>query len=340
MTGEMRPEQAQRPGARTHPSLPWFRLARFGMFVHWGLYALAAGRWRGTTVPGIGEWIMCHARIPATEYATLAARFDPKHFDPQAWVALAKRAGQRYVVLTAKHHDGFCLWHTKLTGYNTVDATPFGRDVVAEVADECRRQGMPFGVYYSQTQDWHHPDGDGNDWDYAEAGKDFDGYVEHYVKPQVRELLTGYGPLCVVWFDTPRRITRRQSQELVDLVHELQPGCLVNGRIGNGLGDYATATDNHLPDDVVDGDWETPVSINNTWGYRSDDHDWKSAAQLISTLAMAASRGGNVLLNVGPDGDGRIPEPSARRLDEVGRWLAEHPAGADGTDSATAVQRG
>lgn len=322
--GAMKPEQRQRPEARDHPSLPWFRDAKFGMFIHWGLYALAAGSWRGESVPGIGEWIMQRARIPVAEYEQLATRFAPEHFDAAEWVTLARRAGQRYIVLTSKHHDGFCLWHTELTGYNSVEATPFGRDVVGELADECRRQGMPFGLYYSQTQDWHHPDGDGNDWDYDEAGKDFDGYIEHYVKAQVRELLTGYGPLCLMWFDTPRRISRKHSRELVELVHELQPSCLVNGRIGNGLGDYATATDNFVPADVVDGEWETPVTINDTWGFRADDHNWKPADALLDILATAASRGGNVLLNVGPDGEGRIPEPSVRCLEEIGRRLAEH----------------
>lgn len=318
----MRPEQAQRPDAWRHPSLDWFRQATFGLFIHWGLYAIPAGRWNDSEVPGIGEWIMNRARIPVDEYSVLTDQFNPTAFDPAEWVDLAKRAGQRYMVLTAKHHDGFCLWPTQQTHYNVVDATPFGRDIVGELAEECRKQQLPFGLYYSQTQDWHHPDGDGNDWDYDESAKNFDAYIDDYVKPQVRELLTSYGPLCLIWFDTPRRISVKQSSELLELVHELQPECLVNGRIGNGLGDYGQAADNAIPDHPVEGQWETPVTMNGTWGYKVDDHQWKSVEQLQQTLTDVSANGGNVLLNVGPDASGKIPPESVSRLTALGEWLA------------------
>jgi alpha-L-fucosidase len=319
--GAIREAMWQRPEARRDARLEWWRAARFGMFIHWGLYAIPAGQWKGQTIPGIGEWIMHRARIPVAEYEKLAEQFNPTQFDPAAWVSLAKRAGQKYLVITAKHHDGFCMFDTELTSYNIVDATPFGRDPMKELAAECARQGVRLCFYYSQTQDWHHPNGDGNDWDYDEATKDFDGYIEEYVKPQVRELLTNYGPIGLIWFDTPKRLSVAQSRSLLDLVHTLQPACLVNGRLGNALGDYAEAGDNRIPDGVVDVDWETPATINDTWGFRSDDHNWKSVPELIHKLVDITSKGGTYLLNVGPTAEGVIPQPSVERLVAMGEWL-------------------
>jgi alpha-L-fucosidase len=240
-------------------------------------------------------------------------------------------AGQRYLVITAKHHDGFCLFKSAFTRYNIVDATPFGRDPLKELAAECQQQGVKLCFYYSQTQDWHHPDGDGNDWDYDEASKDFAGYIESYVKPQVRELLTNYGPIGLIWFDTPRRITVDQSQQLLDLVHQIQPDCLVNGRLGNHLGDYASARDNVIPGQTLDADWETPATINDTWGFKAEDHYWKSTTTLIRDLVDIASKGGNYLLNVGPTAEGRIPEPSVERLLRVGAWLETNGKAVYGT---------
>lgn len=323
----IRPGQEQRPDARTDSRLDWWRADRFGMFIHWGLYAIPAGRWRGVTVPGrdgrkpLGEWIQLVARIPVAEYEPLATKFNPTKFDADAWVALAKRAGQRYLVITAKHHDGFCMFDSKFTDYDIVDATPFGRDPMHELARACQEHGIKLCFYYSQTQDWHHPDGDGNDWDYVEEQKKFDGYIETYVKPQVRELLTNYGPIGLIWFDTPKRISQEQSRALVDFVHELQPDCLVNGRIGNGLGDYAESADNAIPSELLDVDWETPATINDTWGFMVDDHNWQPAEELIRKLVDIASKGGNYLLNVGPTAEGIIPDPSVERLEAIGQWL-------------------
>jgi alpha-L-fucosidase len=322
--GAIRQEAQQRAGARADARLDWFRDAKFGLFIHWGLYAIPAGVWKGQDIPGIGEWIMHKARIPVAEYEPLAAQFNPVAFDAAAWVRLAREAGMRYVVLTSKHHDGFCMYKTAITGYNIVDATPFGRDIAKELAFECQRQGIKFGFYYSQTQDWHHPDGDGNDWDYDEARKDFAGYIEHYVKPQVREILTNYGPICLIWFDTPRRITPEQSRSLVDFVHALQPDCLVSGRIGNTLGDYAEARDNAYPAEALALDWEVPATINDTWGFKTHDHNWKSPTELIRKLVDVTSKGGNYLLNVGPTAEGIIPQPSVDRLVAVGEWLRQN----------------
>ena len=315
------PERGQREGARDDARLDWWRDAKFGLFIHWGLYAIPAGEWNGQKVPGIGEWIMKRAEIPVAEYEPLAQQFNPVKFDAAAWVALAKKAGQKYIVITSKHHDGFCIFRSQAGDYNIVEASPFGRDILKELADECQKQGIRLGFYYSQTQDWHHPDGDGNDWDFDEAEKDFDGYIKNYVMPQVRELLTNYGPIALIWFDTPKRITTEQSQALLELCHEIQPDCLVSGRLGNALGDYASAGDNRIPEMAVDVDWETPATINDTWGFKSDDHNWKSTADLIQKLVDIVSKGGNYLLNVGPTAEGVIPQPSVDRLLAMGEWL-------------------
>lgn len=315
-------DRGQRPEARTDPRLDWWRAAKFGLFIHWGLYAIPAGMWKGQAIPGIGEWIMQRAQIPVAEYEQLAQEFNPVQFDAAAWVALAKAAGMNYIVITSKHHDGFCLFKSAHTSYSTVDATPFGRDVLAELAAECQRQGIRLGFYYSQTQDWHHPGGDGNDWDFTPSPQAFADYIENYVKPQVRELLTNYGPIAIIWFDTPKGISRAQSESLLELVHSIQPDCLVCGRLGNGLGDYASAGDNRIPGELTDLDWETPATINDTWGFKINDQNWKSSSALIQKLVDIVSKGGNYLLNVGPTVEGLIPQPSVERLEALGRWLA------------------
>jgi alpha-L-fucosidase len=321
MPPAIREGTAQRAGAGRDPRLDWWREARFGLFIHWGLYALPAGEWRGERIPGIGEWIMYRARIPVREYEALAKDFNPVHFNAAEWVSLAKRAGLKYITITAKHHDGFCMFDTALTDYNIVKATPFGRDPMKELAAECQKQGLRLCFYYSQTQDWHHPNGDGNDWDFDPAAKDFAGYLRNYVQPQVRELLTQYGPIGLIWFDTPKGITPEQSRELLDLVHSLQPDCLVSGRLGNALGDYAQAGDNRIPEAAVASDWETPATINDTWGFKWYDENWKSVPDLVHKLVDIVSKGGNYLLNVGPTAEGAIPQASVDRLLAMGRWL-------------------
>lgn len=324
-------DRSQRPGARNDPRLDWWRAAKFGLFIHWGLYAIPAGIWKGRAIPGIGEWIMQRAEIPVAEYEKLAGQFNPVKFDAAAWVALAKAAGMKYIVITSKHHDGFCIFHSAHTEYNIVDATPFGRDVLAELAAECQKQGMRLGFYYSQTQDWHHPGGDGNDWDFTPSAAAFADYIDNYVKPQVTELLTHYGPIAVIWFDTPKGISRAQSESLLELVHSLQPDCLVCGRLGNGLGDYASAGDNRIPGELTEMDWETPATINDTWGFKVNDHNWKSSTELIQKLVDIVSKGGTYLLNVGPTAEGVIPQPSVERLEEMGRWLAVNGESVYGT---------
>jgi alpha-L-fucosidase len=314
------PLTSQTPGNRQR--LQWWTEARFGMFVHWGIYSIPAGEWHSQPVAGLGEWIMNRGKIPVRDYEKLAAQFNPEKFNADEWVQTAKRAGMKYLTITSKHHDGFAMFGSKVSTYNIVDATPFHRDAMKELAAACQRGGIKLCFYYSQTQDWHEPDAVGNDWDWPDDNrKNFQKYYDEKVIPQVRELLTNYGPIGLIWFDTPRNMTREQSQKLADLVHQLQPLCLVSGRVGNGLGDYDSAGDNQISVGAVPRPWETPVTMNDTWGFRKDDHNWKSAQVLIRQLATTSSRGGNYLLNVGPTSEGVIPPESVERLGQVGKWM-------------------
>jgi len=302
--------------------LSWFHEAKYGLFIHWGLYAIPAGEWKGTRIPGIGEWIMYRARIPVREYEQLATQFNPVKFDADAWVQLAKDAGMKYIVITSKHHDGFALYHSRVSPFNIVDATPFKRDILGELAEACARHGMRLGFYYSQAQDWHDPNGVGNTWDFVpDEQKDFDTYLRRKAEPQVQELLTRYGPVALIWFDTPRMMSAERAQRFIDLVRSLQPRTLIDGRLG-AAGDYVTTGDNVIPPEVQHEAWETPATLNHTWGYRKDDHDWKSAGDVTFKLVDIVSKGGNYLLNVGPMADGTIPQPSQDVLRTVGRWLA------------------
>jgi alpha-L-fucosidase len=304
------------------------------MFIHWGIYSVPAGEWKGRLIPGLGEWIMNRAKIPVSEYEQLANQFNPVKFDAEEWVRLAREAGMRYLVITAKHHDGFAMYHSKASPYNLVDATPFKRDPMKELAEACRKAGIKLCFYYSHAQDWHHPDAAGNDWDFPdEARKTFAHYFEEKVKAQVRELLTNYGSIGLIWYDTPRVITKEQSEELARLTHELQPMCLVSGRVGHGAGDYDSVGDNQISVGNVRRDWESPVTINDTWGFKKDDHNWKSATILVRQMAQIVSRNGNYLLNVGPTAEGVIPQPSVERLAEVGRWMRTNGESIYGTSA-------
>jgi len=315
--------QASPPTANSakEARLAWFREAKYGLFIHWGLYAIPAGEWKGRTIPGLGEWIMNRAPIPVRDYEQLASRFNPVKFKPDEWVQFAQDAGMKYIVITSKHHDGFALFHSKVSPYNVVDATPFKRDILKELSEACARRGMRLGFYYSQAQDWHEPNGAGNTWDFGpDEKKNFDQYLRAKAEPQVRELLTGYGPVALVWFDTPRMMTAERSQRFTDIVRSLQPATLIDGRLG-AEGDYRSTGDNVVPDVTLGEPWETPATINHTWGYRKDDQDWKAPSTVTFKLIDIVSKGGNYLLNVGPMADGVIPQPSQDNLRAVGRWL-------------------
>jgi alpha-L-fucosidase len=301
--------------------MQWFREAKFGLFIHWGLYAVPAGEWKGQPVAGLGEWIMNRAKIPVKEYEQLAGQFNPVKFDAEAWAQLAQDAGMKYMVITSKHHDGFAMFHSLVTKYNVVDATPFHRDPLKELAAACARRGIRFGFYYSQAQDWHEPNGAGNTWDFGpDDQKDFDQYLRSKAEPQVKELLTGYGPVALIWFDTPRMMTDERAQRFVDILRSLQPATLIDGRLGSA-GDYRSMGDNSIPNTVVTRDWEVPATLNHTWGYKKDDNDWKTPEDITFKLVDIVSKGGNYLLNVGPTAGGIIPQPSQDSLRTVGRWL-------------------
>jgi alpha-L-fucosidase len=322
-----------RPDSAKEARLSWFREAKYGLFIHWGLYAIPAGEWKGKRSLGLGEWIMNRSQIPVREYEALAAQFNPVKFDADAWVQLAQDAGMKYIVITSKHHDGFAMFKSNVSNYNVVDATPFKRNVLKELADACARRGMRLGFYYSQSQDWHELNGAGNTWDFGpDEKKDYDQYLRGKAEPQVRELLTGYGPVALIWFDTPRMMTGDRAQRFADIVRSLQPNTLVDGRLGTE-GDYRSTGDNVIPSDASAEAWETPATINDTWGYRKDDTNWKSPGQIVFKLVDIVSKGGNYLLNVGPMADGTIPQPSQDILRTVGRWLKVNGEAIYGADS-------
>jgi len=300
------------------------------MFIHWGLYASLAGEWKGRKTSGIGEWIMHDMRIPIADYEALAKDFNPVRFDAEAWAELARQAGMKYLVITAKHHDGFCMFDSPSNPYNIVQQTPFKRDPMKELAAACNTRGIKMCFYYSQAQDWHADGGAGHweeetpekDWlHYNRPAEAFQKYLDVVVKPNIKELLSHYGPVGLLWFDTPVGITKAQSEDLRDFVHSLQPECLVSGRVGHDVGDYGSLGDNEHPEGKVRGAWETPATLNDTWGYMTDDHNWKSLEYLLELLVNCASKGVNYLLNIGPTAEGVVPPPSVDVLTQIGSWL-------------------
>jgi alpha-L-fucosidase len=309
----------------------WWRDGRFGLFIHWGLYAIPAGEWKGMEIPGIGEWIMKRAQIPVAEYRALAKQFNPVKFDAKVFVQVAKDAGMKYITITSKHHDGFAMFESKASAYNIVDATPYGKDVIKALADECHKQGIKMCFYYSQSRDWNEPNGLDNNWDFP-AQRDFQKYLDEKVKPQLTELLTQYGPIGMIWFDTPMTITKEQAQQLKDLVRKLQPATIISGRLGGGVEtDYSSTGDNAIPATAIYEDWEVPATLNNTWGFKKNDHEWKSPETTTRLLFDIVSKGGNYLLNVGPTAEGVIPEESARILKTVGDWMKVNSEAIYGT---------
>ncbi|MDD4079809.1 MAG: alpha-L-fucosidase [Eubacteriales bacterium] len=300
----------------------WWSEGKFGLFVHWGLYALLAGEYRGKRTHNIAEWIMHDLKIPRQEYEKLAGYFQPSDFNANAVVRMARDAGMRYLVFTAKHHDGFAMFDSKASPYNIVAATPYGRDPAEDFRRACDKYGLKLCFYYSQAQDWHHPGG--IEERFRDPNPRFREYLDEKCIPQLKELLTNYGDIGLIWFDTPMRMTRAESSELTGLVRSIQPDCLISGRVGHGLGDYMTTGDNFLPLLPYPKPFEVPATINHTWGYSRFDTNWKSAGHLIRSLVKTVSRGGNYLLNIGPDAYGRVPEDSVNRIGEIGAFMREN----------------
>ena len=327
------------PADREGPIQEW-RDAKFGMFIHGGLYSIPAGVWRGKRQPGdYAEHIQLKLKIPKTEYAKLAGRFNPVKFDADEWVKIAKQAGMRHIVITAKHQDGFAMYDSEVSEFNIVDATPFRRDPMKELADAAHRQGLGFGFYYSQARDHHHPlanwNKHGNTWDFPQASKDdFIKYLDEKAKPQIEELLTGYGDLAVMWFDVPYNIPQEECGRIAEMVRARQPDCIINSRLGGEVWDYRSLGDNAISDEPLDEPWETCMTMNGSWGYHQLDDNWKSPQQFIRHLVDIVSKGGCLLLNVGPTAEGLIPEPSLARLKKMGAWLDTNGEAIYGTSAS------
>jgi alpha-L-fucosidase len=341
--------------------MEWWREARFGMFIHWGVYSVPAGYYNGQPINRIGEWIMNRGKIPVSEYQQFAASFNPVKYDAEAWVKLAKDAGMKYIVITAKHHDGFALFKSNASKWNMVDATPYGKDLLKPLADACRKYGMKLGFYYSHAQDWCNPGGaaarkvasegwanpdsatidaytaaNSGHWDPAQTTKTMGQYIDEVAVPQVKELLTNYGDVAVLWWDTPTGMTDEFAEKL-NAVLALQPNIISNDRLKrpNFPGDFKTPEQRIPKESELDGkDWEACMTMNNTWGFKKDDHNWKNAETMIRNLLDIASKGGNYLMNVGPKADGTIPDESIARLQQVGAWMKVNGEAVYGTKAS------
>ncbi|MEP3374117.1 MAG: alpha-L-fucosidase [Maribacter dokdonensis] len=321
--------------------MEWWRDAKFGMFIHWGVYSIIGGE-RGEKIAGGGaEWAMDKLDYTIEEYEKFPAMFNPELFNADDWVKMAKDAGMKYIVITSKHHDGFGLWDSKVSDYDIMDASPFKRDIIRELAEASREQGIRFGVYHSIV-DWHHPQAQGNLFPNYNAGQkdqtvvnpEFPQYYKNYLKPQVKELLTNYGDIDIVWFDGDwiADYTTEMGKDMYGFIREMQPNTIINNRVdkgrkgmegmdreGNFAGDFGTP-EQEIPATGIAEDWEACMTMNGTWGYKPDDTKWKSSEDLIQKLVDIVSKGGNFLLNIGPDGYGRFPSQSIRRLKALGEW--------------------
>jgi len=320
---------------QTNERAKWFTDSRFGMFIHWGVYSGAEGIWKGEKLRNdndYAEWLLYRNRIDRDEYVTLLDRFDWDEIDPEEWVLLAKNSGMKYVTLTAKHHDGFGLWDSKVSSYDLGDYTSPKRDIVKELADACKKHGLKLGLYYSHWVDWEHKYG----WDhtrevYGITDEEYDQYWQEKVMPQMRELLTNYGDIGMIWFDmwihhSRTIVTKEQLLQLKGLIRELQPNCLVNSRLGLSIEedpdvDYKTLGDNQLGSKKEDFPWQSPATVAHSWGFHALESKWKSTTSLLKALIGNVSLNGNFMLNIGPRANGDVPFEISQRMLEMGRWL-------------------
>ncbi len=321
--------------------MEWFSHDRFGMFIHWGVYSTLGGEWKGKHVPGYAEWIQARADIPSKEYSPLTKNFNPTHYDPEKWVIAAKKAGMKYVVITTKHHDGFCLWPSDATTYDIDDASPFKRDILAELSAACKKHGIKFGTYYSLI-DWHHPSQEPNAKRKGHFGRWGNNLMKPgrkqeyitYMKAQIKELIEKYDTE-IMWFDGDWNPwwTLQDGDDLYRYIRTLKPSIIINNRVskrGQFKYDYGTP-ENSTPGAALDYYWEACWTMNHTWGYSKYDKTWKSDRVLVQKLVDIASKGGNLLLNVGPKADGTIQDEAYQGLDALGRWMKVHSQSIYGT---------
>lgn len=324
---------------REDPRIKWFQEARFGLFIHWGLYSATEGYWNGKETAGIGEWIASREKIPQAEYERFAEKLTCDKFEPAMWAKLAKNAGMRYCVFTAKHHEGFAMYDTSYDDYSIVKRSPYGKDATMQVVEAMREEGIVPCLYYSQALDFHEENAMGNTWDYTvpEENRDMWSYINGKCKHQLTELLTNYGELGMVWMDVPKGLTDDMALEIKSLIGEYQPECLISGRItyDNKLGDFGCFGDNQIPAGKPEfGCWETASTMNNTWGYKRDDHHFKSPKEIIELLCGLLAKGTNLLLNIGPKPNGEIPEESIYTLKEIADWYQVNGEAVNGTEGS------
>jgi alpha-L-fucosidase len=299
----------------------FFQDGNYGLFMHWGLYSHLGGQWKDQTFYGIGEWIKRQMKIPEAEYMALAREFNPADFDAKEIARIAKQAGMRWIIITSKHHEGFAMFKSAHP-FNIVDATPFRRDPMKELAEACREAGLGFGFYYSHNQDWTAPGGSGGPAKNPDGSPaTFEQYFKEKCYPQVKEICTQYGPLKFVWFDTPGNMPKEHVLDLVKLVKETQPGALMCSRVGHGLGDYDSKGDMEVPLRNATNLWETCDTTDDSWSYAWYDQNWKDSREILHRLVSTVGRGGTYLLNVGPDGRGRLPEGAVKYLTRIGQWV-------------------
>jgi len=314
-----------RAGIEASDRVALFRDGNYGMFIHWGLYSSLGGQWQDQTFYGIGEWIKRQMNISEVDYMALAKDFNPVDFDARAIARLAKGAGMKWIIITSKHHEGFAMFKSEHP-FNIVDATPFQRDPVKELAAACREYGLGFGFYYSHNQDWTAPGGSGGPKTNADgAPATFEQYFREKCLPQVKEICTQYGPLDYIWFDTPGNMPENLVKELVNYVRQAQPSALLCSRVGHGMGDYASKGDMEVPPRNADGLWESCDTSNDSWSYAWYDQNWKDGRDILFRVVSTVARGGTYLYNIGPDGRGRVPEPAAKYLLKAGEWIQHYP---------------